>query len=643
MQIVNIPLSSDKKNELAGYLTRTLKNAVTARTTQVEDKYRRWMDNYAGKPYEPIRTTPFYRASNWVPQLIRMHTDILAARMTGIVFGTRPLWKPRTFLDSPHEWLESIQEWLELVSFFDLGLFQPLDSTISRTIKSGLTILKSPWVDDTSYLGQPGNASGGYKTVAVGGEGLKLFPVPFDDFWVYPITSNNLDEAKVKFHRIRLTKEEVLARRDANLWDKDACEKLLLNPTEQQGAARESMAIEAGVQLTKDVTRPYNVIEAWLDYPITNDYSKPYKIVITFNPDLGTGDAILRSYFNYYTRGIDPFIDFRFFPRDDLFYGYSVPEILEQSQEEQAQIHNCRRDASTIQNIPGWKKRRYANVPNPASEWYPGKVFELDNLDDLQPLQFQVTYNSMIEEEKFILQLAEAYTGIGPAMQAFGAGVISGKRGIYNSQGTLAVLAEGNRRLDIYLKRLRFPFHKLGNLIYQSYRDFKGDKLTYTRMGENGQNLEKTFRLVEPNEFKGLFFDIAASDAGVNKETDRSALLLMANTMASYYRQVLELSNLAAQSPPQSPIHQVVTLVLEGAKDLADRLLFAFDIGDRKRLVPDVGKLLGGGPPTQPSTPEQGGMPAPEGNFSLEQLQNLQTGLAALQSGPGAGNGSLQR
>ncbi len=630
-QIIKLDLSVERKTALAGYLHKTFGHAVLARRNQVDDKYKRWQDNYAGKPLEAVRTTPFYRASNFVPQLIRMHTDILTARVLGIMFGTKPFWKPRAFMPGlPHEWMEQLGKWIEFESFYNIGLYEPLDACMFRTFKTGTCVLKAPWTEELFYLARPGsNGSESYATEEIKTEGLSVKPIPYDDFFVHPITANNLSEVQVKFHRLRLTKEEVELRKARGWWDKDAVDFFLRVPTDpQKSPARATQAQEAGIQLTQDVARPFQAVEAWFEYDIGD--GKNFRIVCVFNPQSALPNSILRLYFNYYTKGIDPFIDFRFASRDDLFYGYSIPEILEQTQEEQSQIHNARRDSNLIANSPGWKKKRYADVPNPSSEWYPGKVFELEDMADLEAIQFGKGYNDMIMEEQFLMQLGERQTGVGPPMQAAGSGGMGGKRGIYSSMGTLAMLSEGNKRLDIFLRRLRYPMHRVGNIIYQSHRDFRPTGSEYTIWGANGETHRKTFAFKEPKDYRGLFFDIGASDSSANREVDRTALLLMANTMAGYYRQIIEASSIITQVPEDHPLRKILLLVLDGAKDLADRLLFTFDVGDRDRLIPDIRKVLGGSSQQADEAAEQSGLPGAEGDLSPEGLQGLSGRLAAL-------------
>lgn len=638
LNIQSLSLTPDRKKELTNYLLSTFWASVRARSEQVDSRYRRWLENYSAKPKEETRTTPFYNASNFVPQLIRMNTDIMHARLMGLLFAPKPFWRPHYFVNNgvvSYKHTEALAEFYDSLAFNAIKLFEPVDLTLHTTTKVGTGVLKAPWIQDSYWIGG-GKLEGGVEGKEIKTEGLKLFSVDYDDFWAWPITSQCIADCEIVFHRVRLTREEVEFRKASPLysWDSAACETLLTTPDQPSSSpAREAEARSAGVTLTTDVSRPFNVVEAWLRYSITNEPSKRYCIICTFNPIGIAETALLRGIYNYYPTGTNPFIDFRLNHRAGLFHGVGFAELLEQAQEEQAQIHNSRRDANTIVNVPGWKKKKYAGIPNPATEWYPGKVFELENMDDMEPLVFGVSYNSMIEEESYLLQLAERYTGVTAPMQGAGTGSLSGKRGIYNTGGTLALIAEGNRRIDLYTKRLRYPFHRLGSLIFQSYRDFRPNGPELEAMGSTGQLVKELFKLRESPDFPHLFFDIGASDGSANKETDRTALLLMANTMASYYRQVVEAASVISQIPdPNHPLAKILLSVLDGARDLANRLLSVYDVGDRKSLLVDVRELMGGSPEAGAEAASSRGMPATEEDVSGGELQSLSTRLAALQS-----------
>jgi hypothetical protein len=252
-----------------------------------------------------------------------------------------------------------------------------------------------------------------------------------------------------------------------------------------------------------------------------------------------------------------------------------------------------------------------------------------------------------MEEEQLLLQIAERYTGISPAMQGFGAGS-QGKRGVYANSATLALLSEGNKRLDIFLKRMRNSFHRCGRTIFESHRQFRPSGPEYAQWGLNGASMEKIFKLAsqEADGYAGVFFELAASEASANKEVDRTSLMVMSNTMASYYQQIIGLSTQFLQIPNGSPLKPVIASVLEGARDLANRLCFVFDVSERQKIVPDLSSLLGppGGQQGQRglgagnrSGVDGSGVPPPEGGVSRGDVGDLANRLGAISSAAGAG------
>jgi hypothetical protein len=443
--------------------------------------------------------------------------------------------------------------------------------------------------------------------------------VEFEEFWPYPITAKNSASAEICFNRIRMTKRTVEERKSTKQWNPEACDMMF--PEKRDGQAATAMAQDSGIELTTDNDYPYSAIEAWLEYPVGE---KMRPIVAIFNPAVRGKLSVLKAFYNFMPEPRNTFIDFVPMPRKGSFYGYSVPEILEQSQEECAQIHNARRDANMIANVPGWKKKRYADVPNPATEWFPGCVLELDDMDDLEPLQFGGNYNSMLDEEQFIMAWAEKLIGISPAMQGYGAGQSAGKRGVYATGATMALLSEGNQRLDIFIRRLRYPFHRIASSTMQCYQNFYPEY--FQKFGAKGANILKALESARSNG--RLLYDLTASEASSNREIDRQNLLQMVNVIGPYYQRIVEATQLYGQIPEGNPVRDVLTQVLSGAHDLVSRILVSFNVGDRRRIAPDVVSLLqqSGGAPQGPDTG------APE-NVQRSQLEDILARTAAATNG----------
>jgi hypothetical protein len=623
LPIKPLDLPPDKMTELAKMLIEKFALCKRARQSQIDDKYNNWQRNYDALPAQETRTVPYYRASNFMPHLIRMHSDILAARIIGFMISTKPFWRVRSILRDAidHNVLENLSLGMNYLWDTDLYGAEVTDHIVNQTLQTGTLTCKSIWSDSTTeYMGPDGNF------LELTTEGMEYEPVPFEDFWPYPITARNTRRAEILFHRIRLTERSVRERRESKKWDDEAAGLVLKEPVDP---SREIEAMSSGINLTPDVDYPYSAVECWLHYEIAG---KKRPIVVLLNPLVAGEKAILRSYYNFMPYGDTVFTDFRAFPRKNSYFGYAVPEILEASQEEQAQIHNGRRDANTIANIPSFKKKRFAEVPNPATDWYPGCIIELDEMDDLEAFAFGTNYNSMIDEEQFLMSLAERYIGISPSMQGFGAGQAAGKRGIYSTGGTLALMQEGNKRLDIYMHRMRAPFHRIGRQTALSYNQWNPSY--WDKYGKKGMEIRGAFDQIDPASGQ-ILYDLAASEASSNREVDRQNLFQASNLMASYYQKIIELAGMVRQIPPGDPLREVSMLVLDGAHDLVRRMLFAFDIGDRDRIAPDLRPVLEPteGPGTRPNGHDTGGLPTAAGSVRPSELEDLLKNLQTAGAG----------
>ena len=621
------PSNPNGKLALVRELVDCFTKAVAARQSQIEEKYRRAIKNYDAVPSQPIRSKPFSGASNFMPQLIKLHTDILTARVVGIILGTRPIWMPRTSQSETRSEFEiALSECMQYISLFRMKFPELVDQIVFRGFKGGTVVTKDYWDEEA--------LSGGEGSTLQWKRDFKVAPIAFEDFYPYPLTSLNLDQCEIKFQRLHYTERMVQSKKSTKLWDEKAC-NLLLRSREGTGATSSQQLALQNVQINipPDLGAPFAPVEAHLNWEFTPGIKTP--IICVFNPKAISEDSLLRC---YYKPDADlfssPFTDFRFFNSDQNFYCTSIPAILEDSQEEQAQIHNARRDASLIANVPGWKKKRYADVANPNTEWYPGKVFELEDINDLGPLEFTGNYNSLVDEESFLLQLCERYTGITPAAQGQGSGV-NGQVG-YANTGTLAMISEGNRRQDTYIKRARLPFHNIGSRCYKSYRDFGDPDELRKQFGIAGQLVETIFQQDAQLAGGGAFWELACSDAGANRETERSGLLLMANTMSAYYHELVQAAQMVSATPDGTPAKELLLQVLDGARDLANRILFVFDIGGREQLLPDLRKVLAGGTPPggmftgSPAAGPSAALPPSQGPVSPSDIQQLSQQLTSL-------------
>src|SRR5580765_5953155 len=124
-------------------------------------------------------------------------------------------------------------------------------------------------------------------------------------------------------------------------------------------------------------------------------------------------------------------------------------------QEEVTAIHNDRRNNSVLANSPQIKLVDSAVLPNAsATSWYPGKIWKVASKDDFSTEVIGRALDPMLDQEGWDFQLADRLIGSNPVQMGSAEGM-SGKRGIYNTGGTMAILSESNDRQGESIRRYR--------------------------------------------------------------------------------------------------------------------------------------------------------------------------------------------
>jgi hypothetical protein len=327
------------------------------------------------------------------------------------------------------------------------------------------------------------------------------------------------------------------------------------------------------------------VIESHLKWAITNDASKEYDVVALLEPTSGT---LVDVYYHPYPRNLELFNSYRPFPRDDIFYGESMCELLGQSQEEASRIHNERRDNSTIASAVCFKRRNGSNLPNPSTNWYPGKVWDLEDLGDLEAFQIGRNYDDMLPQEQFTLQLAQQLVGMSADMQGSAQGQLD-KRGVYNTSGTLSVIAEGNQRQDTNLRDLRMAIADIAKTACHLQAFYgKNDPYVSTLPPSVQAQVQQAFQIFADPKYRYLSMEIKSSGAGSNSEIRKANLMMMGNTLAQYGQMAIQMSTQLSNPQMNPVIRDVMTKTVQMQKWLATRLLKEIDEWDETEVIPDV-------------------------------------------------------
>jgi|HubBroStandDraft_1064217.scaffolds.fasta_scaffold00148_9 hypothetical protein len=644
-KIIRPTVGDDKRAELNKYLTEMWMRAVSGRKSQVDDDYAAWNKVYEGVPLEKVRSVPFYKSSNMVVKLTRIFLDTFTARTLNIIFATRPLY----VVDGlPRELKEGWELYLNRKAMYDWGHYKLCRDICQRGNKNGTAVIKYPWVEKSTWdvMPSPGDNEGYSKKQIVYYAGPDAQVVPFEDFYIYPITTNQLCDAEIKFHRLRYPEEQ--ARRMAEggeqaIWtlpEGTTIERYLRAPRDSKRMEQQS---DAGV--SDNLYRELELIECHLQYNLLND-GIFYDTIALYQPEARSTFDI---YFQPYPRNHCIFTDYRPFPREDFFYGESLCQLLGQSQEEVTRIHNERRDNSTIASSVVFKRRSGSLIPNPSTNWYPGKVFDLQDMQDLDTVEVGRNYMSTIDQEDYAFQQATQLSGISEVMQGAAQGQM-GKGGMYNTMGTIAVMQEGNQRQDTNIRDLRAVMSCIaqGSTFLQAHYG-ADDPLIDTLPDGAPDAVRQALKFFTSDKARYMYFECKPSDAGVNKEVEKANLMQMAQVLGQYGTTVQQMMP-ELLNPQISPgIRLVMNDIIKMHSWMAKRILKQFDEWDAVEVLPDVAAAIervipGGSQGTeeiskQTGTGGLGQQGGPSGGLppvSRQQLANLASLSGKIPPGNGA-------
>lgn len=589
LQIVrpSIEKTSDDWRDMQSFLLTQWQRANKTREEQLRTDYARAQKIYDAVPREKIRTTPWPGASNVVVPLARIFLDTFVARSLNIILATQPQY---VLPGAPREHGEALSFYLSQKSQRSWNHYALLREVMHSGNKNGTSLIKTVWDDTQVYSSRKTDT--GYEDVLYSdNRGPKQRVIPFEDFCLFPHRVQRFGDVQIFFQRIRYTSQEIdelqHLQEGAGQWDitKEQLQQALKTPNDIK-----QQQVETSDKIHDPQLQEADVWETHFTWKLQDT---TYQLVALLIPAI---DRMVDLYFYPYNCGIIQ--AYTPFPTENLFYGKSQALLLASLQEEATAIHNDRRNNSYIANAPAFKKRKDSFIPNPSTNWWPGKVWELDSLEDLEMFSVGRNYDNMLDQEMHVFSLSEKLLGIGPVMQGASQGSSGGKsKGVYNARGTLALLSESNTRQQTNIRDVREVIGATTASALNLQVDLlPDDPILQTFPDEQADGVRAAFEWIKklpPGHLN--YIGLEASNSGVNKEWERQNLLQIAAILSQYGSVVQQYAG-TLQDPDLNPIvRSVMTKVIEMHKWMSERLMKAFDEYDTKDVLPDLVAILNGG------------------------------------------------
>lgn len=582
--MAQVDVQGGKLEDLKGWLADEITQAKADRTG-LDEKLILWAAQYEAMAQSEKKSWPWEHASNLTVGITAAQVDQALSMFMGSVFATDKIWagRPRS---SKQVWMDAaqpIEDWLNWMGREKMDMYNVCRDWFLGMEKYGTGILKLPWVKNVRKVIYKDSTGATVQELAVKQNGPQPMCVPLADFFVTSdaYQSKNIQTCEGVFQRYYRTKkqleEDVTSKKFATVEGIIGAPRTQLTDLETQ--ANQTVGVE--VSTVKD----YELFECWVSYDIDGD-GQLEELIVDFHPESRT---ILRAVYNFYRHQERPFHLIRYMPRENHLFGVGICQMLEDIQVEVTTLHNQRVDNGTLANTRMWKRMRNSLIDD--VEIYPGAFIDVDNMDDITPIQMGDIYPSQLREELHVTSLGERRTGLSEYNVGRESAAIGSRA---TATSTLALIQQGNRRFAMTINDIRQALGDIAHQVIMLQQQFgQNDQVMYELFDEKqGQLVQQFFKMPVELSRANIAIDVPAISESANKDMDKQSLLSLMQLMQQYYMSLFQAiqMQLNPQVPPQ--MQQLAGQAAQSASRLWERILTAFDIKDADTFVPNLTNLL---------------------------------------------------
>ena len=571
------------------YVHKQIDFLLQENATFVDTVLPEWTRLLKGIPKSKERNFPFPNAANLVVQLIATRVEQMLSRAM-IIYQVDPLWTISATGDivgqEADEQAKVLEEFMGDMAIDpeELNLYRKEEMMFHDGIAYGTAFMGFPWqyLTEAQATYIPGsdsstlNRADQFKTL-ITKDGPSPDNIPLERIL---ISNRVTDLAKAKFmaREVPLTREAVEDRIAFGVWSRVDGEKVLASP-DSCGSSYRRIQEQDGKQIYSvgnEYDAEYKIYECYFKF--VHD-GKTFSIIAHYHKESNTN---LSAVFNYFPKNCLPFEDLRFGYDDDSYRGYGFIEMLQGYQEEVSTLHNNRLDNEAIRNNVTLRIDEDSPLAS-ILRWYPGVTIPANQ----QSVEFLDTHAGSLDNansENLTTSMANERSGIDPAIGGTGSGIVNQKRGIYSSQGTMAVLQQQNNRTGLRMMDIRGAHLRIGRKLLDLYA-FMGIGKRLARYGNQAPTLRKALDSVKTGSI-GLI--LQASSAATNVESDRQNSILLDSLQQKYMQTVQGLMGALkqpqiAEDPAQV---QYIQDMLFAQQSLTRHIFRIFGKFDVDKLVP---------------------------------------------------------
>lgn len=638
-------LDDETEERLSIFLDEEIRRARYEKQDLIED-WKDWQADYWATPAEEEKNFPFKRAANIIIPLTAIATEAVIARIMNTIFAVEPFWSVRP---QSRQWVEAakpVEEFLETErkNTSALDVYGMAQDSLTELVKLGTAIGKSSYERDMrkSVRQMP---DGSEETLwHERHNGATLDYVPVANF-LMRMSEQDPQEARWCGEEHEFTWSQLKRMSLSGRMDAEAIESIkswYVQGVSEEGGREYQEELDEEVKTEPLWSETFDVQEVWASFDVDGD-GIDEEIVIDYHYRSGT---ILSIRYNWYDDLHRPYRIAQYVKVEGRWPGIGVAKQNEQFQQEVTTVHRQRLDNATLANMRMIAIKKSSGY-GPGEPIFPGKMWFVDDTDDIEPLQMSEVYQSAIINEEQLVRYSDKRTGVNEVLLGMPQEGTPG-----TATGDLARIAEGNKRFDLVLKNVRRWFSLLGRDVLANYQQFGAQRRHFLiHDPEEAEWVERVLEMPGTLVADGAIVELTATDSTVNRQVEQQQWMSVHQVLTNYFSQVLELGQLMIQLGlmDQQQYGRLASRALAAADEATKRLLETFNVQDAEKLLflskQGQGGLDGDG---QGGVNRLLGQPAAGGGGVVPE-SNGQTGLGGLGgrlegtgSDPNRGNGRGQ-
>ncbi len=625
----HLNLGIDSESKLASWFETELINHLAERTSWI-DQLIRYQSDYNAEPSTEVASFPFQGASTIIVPLTAIAFEATYSRTAQTLYALDQKTYAKVFSQDKDKIEPPLEKLLDQILFLDMDFKKRTEPAVLELHKLGTGVAKADYADIRKKGVRYNREMEEEEFEVVVHQGPIVDSVPLSNFMM-PFENEDPQTARWCGEVFWLTPNEILQRERDGFFKKGFYESLEKFYIDYSRSGSPSSA-----KYRSEVEDEQSRVPIW---PKRVEF---YQVYTAWDIDADTYDQEICFIYHRYSRSFGAvwynwFWDFRrpyrkgnYFPLEFRWAGIGIGKQNEMFQMEMTSIHRQRLDNGTIANLRMFKVNRNADI-KPDEPLFPGKLWFLDDMNDVMPLEMGDVKVSAYNNENQIMLLSQQRSGVNELTLGM------------PQMGTPGTATDSAARVQESARKFDFTFNNTRTFLDELITDTLcnivqwGPNPKRIELLEGGTSVEMFLRQDYELFRKRILCHVGLVGQNQNKLLDRQNMTQLSGVIKQYYTDILAM---AQQRQDQQLIAAITDQAFVAANETLLQILQTWDIRNPEKLLFKYIKPTNV-EPTQPQLGGSGGpeAPAPNNNFSSTSIvaPNLASVLPPNVGGPSFG------